>query len=254
MQSLLSPAWLLKHSLALIVLAMMLWLGFWQLDRLAQRRDFNASLLAARADQPLDLNREAIPNEHMAFRPVQVTGSYDNAESILLRNQSLEGVNGVHLITPLRIDGSDRAVLIDRGWLPAEVQREQNLAPYIVAGPVTVTGIAMAAQERPDRALAPYDLPLPGEERIRAWLRVDIPRIEAQVGYPLLPFYIEENPDPNARADVLPRPRPSASLDEGPHLNYALQWFTFSIILLIVYTLLLRQELSRPSRPKNRNR
>jgi surfeit locus 1 family protein len=245
MQSLLSPAWLLKHSLALIVLAMMLWLGFWQLDRLEQRRDFNASLLAARAGQALDLNREAIPNDDMAFRLVQVSGSYDNAESILLRNQSLDGVNGVHLITPLRIEDSDQAVLIDRGWLPAEVTREQNLAPYIVAGPVTVTGIAMESQERPDNALAPRDLPLPGEERISAWLRVNIPRIEEQVGYPLLPFYIEQNPDPAAPADALPRPRPAASLDEGPHLNYALQWFTFSIILLIVYSLLLRQELQR---------
>ncbi len=247
MHSLLSPAWLLKHSLALIVLAMMLWLGFWQLGRLEQRRDFNASLLAARAGQPLDLNREALPSENMAFRPVRVSGSYDNAESIILRNQSLDGVNGVHLITPLRIEGSDLAVLIDRGWLPADVQREQNLSPYIVAGPVTVTGIAMESHERPDNALAPYDLPLPGEERISAWLRVNIPRIEAQVGYPLLPFYIEQNPEPNAPADVLPRPRPATSLDEGPHLNYALQWFTFSIILVIVYSLLLRQELRRPT-------
>jgi surfeit locus 1 family protein len=248
MQSLLSPAWLLKHSLALIVLAMMLWLGFWQLDRLEQRRDFNAALLAARAGRPLDINRKPLPNDTMAFRPVQVSGRYDNAESIVLRNQSLDGVNGVHLITPLRIEGSDQAVLIDRGWLPAEIQREQNLAPYIVAEPVTVTGIAMESQERPDHALTPRDLPLPGEARIHAWLRMNIPRIEEQVGYSLLPFYIEQNPDPAAPANVLPRPRPAASLDEGPHLNYALQWFTFSIILLIVYSLLLRQELHRPTK------
>ena len=107
---------------------------------------------------------------------------------------------------------------------------------------MTLEGIALAPQVRPDALLAPHDLPLPGETRIDAWVRVDVARIQEQVGAPLLPFYIEQLPDGSGG---LPRPVDPRQLDEGPHLSYALQWFAFAGMLAVVYAALMRQELKK---------
>ncbi|MGB9634355.1 MAG: SURF1 family cytochrome oxidase biogenesis protein, partial [Chloroflexaceae bacterium] len=80
-----------------------------------------------------------------------------------------------------------------------------------------------------------------GQERITAWVRVDVARLQNQVAAPLLPLYVEQLPSGDSAA--LPRPRDPRQLDEGPHLSYAIQWFAFAAILAVVYAALLRQQL-----------
>jgi surfeit locus 1 family protein len=244
MQRLLSRRWLFKHLMALLVLLAMIRLGFWQLDRLQQKREHNAAVLEALEQPPVPLPTENLDPERLAFRRVQVRGVFDHEQSMVWRNQQLDDINGLHLLTPLRIDGSEHAVLVDRGWLPPALAEPEERAAYAVAGEVVVEGIARRSQPRPDHPLAGHDLPLPGETRIDAWLRVDIERMQEQIPYPLLPIFIQQTPPPGADPQALPRPVAAIDLDEGPHLSYALQWFTFSGILVIVYALLIRQEIA----------
>lgn len=191
MQQLLTYRWLAKHLLALLVLLAMIRLGFWQLDRLQQKRAHNEAVLAALEQPTILLPTDTLDPDQLAFRQVQVRGVFDNAQSILWRNQEHDGINGFHLLTPLRINGSDDAVLVDRGWLPAERAAHAERSAYAVAGDVTIEGIARRSQPRPDHPLAGKDLPLPGETRIDAWLRVDIDRMQEQISYPLQPFFIQ---------------------------------------------------------------
>jgi surfeit locus 1 family protein len=255
MHRLLSPGWLLKHSFALFLVVILIGLGFWQLDRLQQRQAANAARLEAYNANPLTITGNE--SEPLNERRVRVTGSYLNDESVVLRNErSNTGVNGVHLLTPLRIEGSDQAVLVDRGWIPNEQARPANRPDYTITGTLTLEGIAYPGQTRPDTLLAPYDLPLPGETRIEAWVRVDITKIQEQVSVELLPFYIEQLPaaesepatDHSAHggtAAAMPEPRNPTQIDEGPHFGYALQWFTFAGIIIVGYAALMRQELFR---------
>lgn len=237
---LLSASWIIKHLFALLIFVSFVTLGFWQLARLEQRRASNAAALAVLGQSPADLTAQVPDPAALVGRKVRVTGTYLNDQSVVLRSQKSDsGVDGVHLLTPLQVAGSDAAVIVDRGWLPS-AQRGDALAAYAVPREVTVEGIARAAQTRPDSPLAPRDLPLPGETRVEAWVRVDVGRLEAQVGAPLLPLYVEQLP---AGSTTLPRPRDPRTLDEGPHLGYALQWFAFSGMLAVVYTALMRQEL-----------
>lgn len=231
--------WIAKHLFALVILATLIVLGFWQLDRLEQRRAANATRLAALAQPALPLTPATDPATVIGRRVV-VSGVFRNEESVVLRGRrSDSGVDGVHLLTPLQIEGSEYAVLVDRGWLPSA---QGATTAYAVTRPVTIEGIAQAPQLRPDSPLAGRDLPLPGETRINAWLRVDVPAIQQQVGAPLLPLFIEQLPDGSTS---LPRPPDPYRLDEGPHLSYALQWFTFAGIIGVGYLLLLRQEVQR---------
>jgi surfeit locus 1 family protein len=241
---LLSVSWLLKHSFALLIFSTMVFLGFWQLGRLEERRAANAARLAVLDQNPITLTLANADGEALSGRKVRLSGTFLNDESVVLRGRrSDSGVDGVHLLTPLQLSGAEQAVLVDRGWLPMNQQRPEVLAAYAIPREVTIEGIAWPPQVRPDAALAPRDLPLPGETRIPAWVRVDVTGIQAQVSAPLLPLYVEALP--GASTAPLPRPSDPRALDEGPHLGYALQWFTFAAMLAIVYAALMRQELRR---------
>lgn len=244
---LLSVSWIFKHLFALVIFVTMIVLGFWQLARLEERRAENAARLAVLDQNPATITGQELDPAPLIGRKVRVSGVFLNDESVVLRGRrSNSGVDGVHLLTPLLISGSDRAILVDRGWLPTSQRSPEARAAYAVEREVSLEGVALAAQLRPDAALAGRDLPLPGETRIDAWLRADVPAIQAQVSAELLPFYIEQLPDPDSTG--LPRPDDPRQLDEGPHLNYALQWFAFSGMLAVVYAALIRQEL-RKGRP-----
>jgi len=96
---------------------------------------------------------------------------------------------------------------------------------------VVVVGQLRSSQ---DNSTPPYDPPFSAERpQLDAWFHVDVTRIQQQTGYPLLPAYIEQLPAPGDLA--LPRRDPLTDLGEGPHLSYAIQWFSFALILLAGY-------------------
>jgi surfeit locus 1 family protein len=217
-------------------------LGIWQLDRLAQRRAFNSSLNTRMAQPALTLADAAIDPAALEYRRIEVRGVYDPAQEIVLRNRELDGTPGVHVLTPLRISGSDAAVLVDRGWLPRDqadpAARSAFTAP---SGELLVSGIVRRSQAD---AGGPRDPPFgPDRERLDAWFRVDTARIQQQAGYPLLPIFIEQQPTPGDTA--LPRRVATADLGEGPHMGYAVQWFAFAIILVVGYIAFVSSQTKR---------
>ncbi len=241
MHKLLSPGWLAKHAFALLMLAAFIWLGIWQIQRLKTRRAENAALIRTFYQTPATLSADELAAlDTHTFESIIVNGTFDNAESIFLRNQSFGESNGVHLITPLRLSGNPNAVLVDRGWLPQELANTEYLPKFAVDGTVEIRGIVLPSNSRPtDKPLAGKDLALPGETRIQSWLRVDIPLIRRQLPYPVLPAYIQQLPADNIPDNAYPRPLSPEHLDEGPHLSYAMQWFTFAAMLVVIYALLI---------------
>jgi surfeit locus 1 family protein len=252
----LRAGWLILTLAVAVVFAVFLRLGFWQLQRLGERRISNEQVLARLLEPPLDVPGGLPDAEQADLRRATVRGRYDYDQEFVLRNRALNEQPGVHVITPLRITGSADAILVDRGWIPydraAADQRGQFERPQ---GEVEVSGILRKSVAR--RGMSPED-PLPGPDRPRldAWHRVDIPRIQEQVPYPLLPLYLEAAPsgccpllpgsqalaaDTRTESRTLPQPDPDVRLDEGAHILYAIQWFAFAAILGGVYAGLYRQ-------------
>lgn len=233
--------------LTLVVLAgvvVLCRLGIWQLDRLAQRRAQNALINAQIAAPAMPLDGTPIDPNALDYRHVSVRGVYDSAQEIVLRNRARDGVPGVDLITPLRLIGSDQAVLVDRGWVPLEQSSPAARRAFAEPGEVTVEGVARRAQIY---AGGPVDPPLsPDRRRLDAWFRVDIPRIQQQLGYPLLAVFIEQQPAPSD--PPLPQRVSTTDLGEGPHLGYAIQWFAFATILLVGYIAFVYQRSRRVPR------
>lgn len=235
-----SIRWALTTLLALAGTAVCIRLGIWQLDRLEQRRAFNAQVETMRAEEPLDLNAGVPQNvASMEWRAVSVTGSYDFENQIAMRNQYHDGVYGFHLITPLLFDGG--AVLVDRGWIPAESDSvPEEWRVYDEAGVVTLTGQIRLGQGKPAFGGVADALPMDGT-RLAVWNNLDVEKMSAQLPYPILKVFIQPDAD---EADAVPPIafQPVIELTEGPHFGYALQWFTFATILFVGYPFYLRKQ------------
>jgi surfeit locus 1 family protein len=154
MLTLFSRRWILTTLLAIAAIGVLIRLGVWQLDRLAQRREFNARVVAQQQAEPLTLDNATLAADllNMEYRAVVVTGQYDFAQQVVLRNQAWQTLPGVHVLTPLVISGTDQAVLVDRGWIPQEDATPDKRNKYDEPGRVTVRGVLRRPQSKPDWA------------------------------------------------------------------------------------------------------
>lgn len=240
LRKMLSLKWAVTTLLVLIGSAVCIRLGFWQLDRLEQRRAFNAQVESMRAADRLDLNLGTPENiASMEWRAVTVTGEYDFANQVALRNQYNEGIYGFHLITPLLFQG--KAVLVNRGWIPAESDSTpEEWRDYDEGGEVRVTGQIRLGQGKPAFGGISDALPTDGT-RLEVWNNLDVEKISSQLPYPTLDVFIQPNLEEGDAFPPIPY-QPIIELTEGSHFGYALQWFTFAAILFFGYPFYLRKQ------------
>ena len=232
--------WLFATLLVFAGTALCIRLGIWQLDRLQQRRAFNAEYESARAALPLNLNqKQSTSLTSMEWRSVKVTGEYDFANQVALRNQYHGSQYGYHLLTPLLFDG--QAVIIDRGWIPADSNSNpSDWRKYDEPGTVNVSGQIRLGQAKPAFGGVADTLPKTGE-KLEIWNNADIVHIANQIPYPILPVYIQPAANPSDTQPPIPF-QPEVEITEGPHMGYALQWFTFATILFVGYPFYLRKQ------------
>jgi surfeit locus 1 family protein len=244
---LIQPKWLVAHvSVASIVVAFVL-LGLWQVERHFERQEENRIGAERMAAGPVPLEEVLSAAQgnfgEIRYRMVTVSGEYDTSREVLIRSQTHLGSAGFHVVTPLVLpDG--RAVLINRGWVPLQLDTPPVAEAAPGEGSVTVTGWVETSQSRP--AFGPEDPP-GGLLRVN---RVDVPRIGQQLQYDLLPVYlVAEGP-----GERLPEPvrRPSFE-DAGPHLGYAIQWFGFATVGLVGYVFLARRRVAQSSTGRARS-
>lgn len=215
-------------------------LGIWQLDRLEQRRAFNAQVTAARAQSVLDLNQQvpADVNE-LEWRSVQFVGQYDFENQVAIRNQYYGNQYGYHLLTPLLSQGT--AVLVDRGWIPAEGNSTpEDWRKYDETGEVKVIGQIRLGLGKPAFGGVADALPADGS-RLALWNNADVSQVAKQVFYPILPVYIQINANASDTEPPIPF-QPEIELTEGPHFGYAMQWFIFATILFVGYPFFIRKQ------------
>lgn len=207
----------------------------WQLDRLEQRQSRNAAVTERLAAPALPESAVAADSTGLLFRRIELSGAYDNERSIVVAGRSHMSSPGTHLLTPLRL-ASGQTVLVNRGWLPSPDAATVDLAPYEEHGVVHLEGMV---------------LPFPGvgvpdtaASFRRVWYRLEGEALRAQFPYPVAPFYVQVLPE--AGTPDYPVRLPLPELDDGPHLGYALQWFSFAVIAVVGWGLLLWRRRRSP--------
>jgi len=206
---------------AAIVVAACVRLGIWQVSRLHQRRARNAVILAGLQAPAVELSAGVSPDS-LSYRRVRVSGAFDYEHERMWRPRMREEMPGVDLVTPLRLaDGS--AVLVDRGWVPSADGYHVVEALYREADSVTITGLAVhAPRSRGD---------------------VDPQALKDSLPYRLIPIVVQQLPaDAGGRDPEYPQRWPVPELNDGPHLSYAIQWFSFAVITVVGVIALRRRD------------
>ena len=237
----LRPGWILSHLFVIACVAMFVFLGLWQFDRLMGRRESN-DLIRQRQSMPVVPVNEVMAVEDPAaagdavFRQVTTTGTYATEDQVLIRNRSNQGSPGYWVVTPLATSDGE-ALVVNRGWIP--IQTGDDASPDFYAPPsgtVTVTGLVVDSQEQSGLGVSD-----PPEGKLAALSRVDVPRLQQQVDDRLFPMFVNLVSQDPAQAARLPEPVPPPELTDGSHLNYTGQWLIFATLTVIVYPLLLRR-------------
>jgi surfeit locus 1 family protein len=181
-------------------------------------------------DMPIiDLAFSGLPANELEYRRVTVTGEWLADDEVLLRNRSLQDQPGYHLVTPLYLEDFEWAILVDRGWVPIEADQVDGLTRYSQAGVVMVEGILLPSEVEPSWSILADPTLSPDDEPLRAWRVLSIERIEEQMEVPLFHYYLALL-EPGGPSIETPIPDPGIDLSEGPHLGYAIQWFSFAAI------------------------
>ncbi len=239
-RSLLSPRWIAVTVFAVLVVALCVRLGFWQLDRLEGRRSANDRFTTGMAIEPVPVESLlASGDPQLAFRRATADGRYDPSNEVLLYGRALDSRPGNHVLTPLVLaDG--RAVLVDRGWVPFDLDTPPIAPATPPRGHVQVSGFLSPDEPGADSNANAED---PGVREATTFTKVDLTAIGAQVPYDLVPWYLTLQEQSPGQSHDLPAVVPPPTLDEGPHLSYAFQWFAFGAIAAIGYVVLARKEV-----------
>lgn len=233
-----TPGGLAGSLFILLAAALCVRLGFWQLDRLEQRLERNRLIEERMVAPVLMLTSADIDTAGLAYRTVELRGEYDLARSFVLAGRAMDGSPGVHIVTPLRLENDGGFVLVNRGWLPSPDAASVDLAPYREIGPIHLHGMAVpffpsAEADARERSSSTIRIAAEDDERTphRVWFRPDDQAVRASLPYPVADFIVQALPQEGA--PERPKRIPPPTLDRGPHLGYAIQWFCFAAVALV---------------------
>ncbi len=226
-------------SLALFVFLSRL--GFWQLDRAAQKQEIAAEYASRRTAPVIDLAEiSRFDLEQIQWRRVHATGNYTDP-NVLLDNRTRFGKAGFDVLSPFRL-ANGHTVLVERGWIAGASTRDRN--PEITTpttptqidgyvGPPAFSGLRMSAAADTVENLEP------GLLRVQ---RIDLETLAPYVGTALQPYIVYLDAGALHGYD---RRRPIPGDGSARHQAYATQWFSMATILVIIMAVLIYRTKKR---------
>ena len=203
-------------------------LGNWQSGRADTKRELQARYDAAVREAPIHLGSDLLDHDSVLYRKLEVEGVFDDAHTILIDNRVLNGVAGYHVLTPLRIQGGEVYILVNRGWVATGRSRDRIPAPPTPPGVVRLEGMAVDPQTRY------FELSdtLP---QGRVWQNLDFDRYVKATRLPLQPVLLLQTSE---QADGLQRswPRPDTGVES--HVSYAFQWYSLAATLVVLWLII----------------
>ena len=213
----------------LLVMALCIKLGLWQYDKAQAKQALQTRLEAGAQLAPVDLPQTI--TEDWRYRRVKFTGIYEPKYQILLDNQVENNVVGYHVMTPIKLEGVNQYVLVDRGWIVGSLDRKVPEV-NVPAGKQEVAGDIFFPLSKA------FTLEPPATEGKwqTVWQSMDLQRYAKAVSAGVRPFVVRL--DPQSKAGGYSRNWPKPGERVTMHLGYAYQWFGFALTLFVIYIVL----------------
>ncbi len=202
-------------------------LGLWQVGRASQKIALHAAIEERRSMPPLTAQQllGGLSTAELLHRPAVLRGTWLSQYTVFLDNRQMQGRPGFYVVTPLRLDGTSRTVLVERGWVPRDfMQRDKLPAVDTPLGVIEVRG-RMAP---PPGKL--YEFPGAVNGPIRQ--NLDLAQFRAETGLPLLDLAVQQTGPPS---EGLSRQWPEPVSGVEKHYGYAFQWWALCALIAILY-------------------
>jgi surfeit locus 1 family protein len=212
----------------LLGLTLFTYLGAWQSGK-GDRLAFDLAQRAQRSQLGVSLvTGQLLDAQAAQDAPYTVVGIYETQYQIFLDNRQEGDQPGVHVVTPLKIEGSETRILVNRGWVGWTLGRTVLPVVATPVGRVQITGLAAVPSTKkfflmPDHSEAPRKL----------WSRIDMDRFATLIGHSLQPVVLQQTG--GDAPDTLIRHWPPPEDRVGKHRGYAFQWYGMGVALLIFY-------------------
>ena len=212
------------------ILSLLLYLGFWQLNRADEKQELIKMRLDREQGPVLRLDKNFLDSDGLRYRKVEVSGVYDSQHQFLLDNQIVAGRVGVYVMTPLRIAGSSSAVLVNRGWVPISGRRRVETDIGIDELHVKLVG---RVKNFPSVGyqLDGAEIPSPGWPSMVQVVGAE--QLSKTLGYELLPYQLLLSADAEQGFDR--RWPESYPMSPEKHIGYAVQWFALAFTLVVLF-------------------
>ncbi|WP_207539146.1 SURF1 family protein [Sabulicella rubraurantiaca] len=235
-------ALILPSFFAIPVLALLLGLGTWQMQRLGWKTALLEELAERQSRPPIEAPARPEPFAH-----IRATGRFRPGAEAFLGLEVRGSLLGGSLLAILDRQGAP-PLLVNRGWAPFEGGRVER-----PEGVVTVSGYARFGERR--GLFTPRDDP--GERR---FLHFGPVAIAGALGAPDAPAYalvvVEPGPAtapsgfgaaPAPARATLPDPATGFPSPSNPHLGYAITWFGLAIGWVVIFGLWAHRRLREPA-------
>lgn len=205
-------------------IALTLVLAQWQVGRAQYKEDLQARYDTLGRQPAVNVGGQAVERDEVLLRRVEVRGEFEPKFTVFVDNRIHQHRPGFHVATPLRIAGTRRYVLVNRGWVASPRDRSM---PAVVTptGEQIVQGVAVAYGERY------LELSTKVAEG-NVWQNLVFERYRQATGLELQPFVIQQD---SAADDGLVREWSRPDLGRNTHLAYAFQWYALSLAIFIYF-------------------
>lgn len=212
--------------LSLCLFPLMIALGFWQLDRADEKQRILNRYNANQQASPAGV--EALHSRtNLQYRSAWLEGELDAKRRIILDNRVANGKPGYEILEALNVAGMGQMILVNRGWVPASLDR--NILPQIeaVEGQVKFRGALY-------QSLGGYRLD-DGISQVAEWPArvgwITAERAEELFAESFFPYQLRLDQD---SPGALQTGWPTVSVQPAKHTGYAVQWFAMALVLLIM--------------------
>lgn len=242
------PTWL-GTLITLVCIPSFISLGQWQYHKAEQKQALQDLRDSYAVETPVPMPPSVDEPEIWKYRHVVVRGEYVPRYQILLDNQVQNERVGYHVITPLKIEGSDRYVLINRGWIAAEANHSDLPAVSTPQGSQQVVGQVWVPAKNY------YSLETPEQKNDTQWQplwqNLDMQRYASIVPFAVSPLVIRLDSDSQAGGFSRDWPAPAERITT--HIGYAYQWYGFAVAAFIIYLVVSFRKRDRNGNKQNAN-